>query len=99
LTLVTQWIIILDMIKTFKSKETEQIWNGVRCSKIPFDIQKIGRRKLRMLNNSKNINDLRIPPSNKLESLKGSRKGQRSIRINDKWRICFVWSNSDCYQV
>ena len=87
------------MIRSFKDKETENIWNGIVSKKLPRDIQNIGRRKLRMLNNSINIKDLRVPPSNMLESLKGKRKGQRSIRINKQWRICFIWKNSDCYNV
>jgi proteic killer suppression protein len=79
------------MIKDFKCKETEKIWNGVVSQKLPHDIQQTARRKLRMLNNARILDDLRIPPNNKLEALKGNRKGQYSIRINQQWRICFVW--------
>ncbi len=66
---------------------------------MPREIQQIALRKLRMINNAKNINDLRIPPANRLEKLSGSREGQHSIRINDQWRICFVWRDRDAYDV
>lgn len=79
------------MIKNFRCKETEKIWNGVASLKLPHDIQQTARRKLRMVNNAKVLEDLRIPPNNQLEPLLGNRKGQHSIRINDQWRICFVW--------
>lgn len=79
------------MIKDFKCKETEKIWSGVTSPKLPHDIQETARRKLRMLNNARILNDLRIPPNNRLEPLKGDREGQHSIRINQQWRICFVW--------
>jgi len=87
------------MIKTFGSKETEQIWNGIRQQKIPPEIQKTGRRKLRMLNNSIDLNDLRIPPSNRLERLRGDLKQYYSIRINDQWRIIFIWNSGNAYEV
>jgi proteic killer suppression protein len=85
------------MIISFGSKDTEKIWNGERVKKLPLEIQKIGRRKLRMLNNSQDIADLRIPPSNRLEKLKGSEF--YSIRINDQWRIIFRWDNSQSSEV
>ena len=87
------------MIKSFRSKETEKIWKGEFSKKLSSDIQNIARRKLRMLNNSNVLNDLISPPSNMLELLKGKRKGQHSIRINDQWRICFEWKDSHCYNV
>ena len=87
------------MIKSFRSKETEKIWNGEFSKKLPDDIQNIARRKLRMLNNSYSIDDLRIPPANRLEKLSGDRKGQYSIRINDQFRICFEWNDGDCFNV
>ena len=80
------------MIKSFKCKETELIWYGQRSLKLPPDIQQVARRKLRMLNNANQLRDLRIPPNNRLEELKGDRKGQHSIRINQQWRICFIWN-------
>ena len=79
------------MIKNFRGKETQKIWQGQHSRRLPTDIQQVARRKLRMLNNARALNDLRIPPANRLEALHGQRVGQHSIRINDQWRICFVW--------
>jgi proteic killer suppression protein len=87
------------MIVSFGSKETESIWNGIRVKKIPMDIQNTGRRKLRMLYNSQDLNDLRIPPSNRLEKLSGNLKGFYSIRINKQWRIIFKWSKGNAGEV
>jgi proteic killer suppression protein len=87
------------MIQTFGSKETEKIWNGIYSKKLPVEIQHISRRKLRMLNNSLNLNDLIIPPSNSLEKLKGDLKDFHSIRINHQWRIIFRWDNGHSYSV
>ncbi|MGN6685858.1 MAG: type II toxin-antitoxin system RelE/ParE family toxin [Devosia sp.] len=80
------------MIVGFASRETELIWSGQRSRKLPSDIQPIALRKLRMLNQARVLTDLRIPPANRLEALRGGRTGQHSIRINDQWRICFRWS-------
>jgi proteic killer suppression protein len=85
------------MIISFGSKETEKIWKGEQVRKLPIEIQNIGRRKLRMLNNSQNFDDLRLPPSNRLEKLKGS--DFYSIRINDQWRIVFRLENEQSYDV
>lgn len=87
------------MIKSFGSKETEQIWQGRRSEKLPVEIQEIGRRKLRMINNAQTINDLRIPPANRLKRLKGDLKGNYSIRINNQWRITFSWTNNNANNV
>lgn len=87
------------MIKSFGNKETEKIWNGQRSKKLPNEIQEIARRKLRMLNNSQDIQDLRIPPSNRLEKLGGNLKDFYSIRINKQWRIIFIWENGNAFQV
>ena len=87
------------MIKGFGNKETEKIWNGLRSKKLPNEIQQIGRRKLRMLNNSQDIQDLRIPPSNRLEKLSGKLKNYHSIRINNQWRIIFKWQNGNASEV
>jgi proteic killer suppression protein len=84
------------VIKTFKSKETEKIWNRIVSKKLPTGIQNIARRKLRMLNNASILSDLKVPPN---KQLKGNRKGQYSIRINDQWRICFNWEDNDSYNV
>lgn len=87
------------MILSFGSKETKQIWEGKRVKKPSVGIQEIGRRKLRMLNNSINILDLKIPPSNNLEKLKENLKEYYSIRINDQWRIIFKWKNGNALEV
>jgi len=87
------------MIKSFGDKETEKIWNGFQSKKLPADIQNIARRKLRMINNSQNITDLRIPPANHLEKLSGNFKGYYSIRINNQWRIIFQWLNDNTEEV
>ena len=81
------------VILSFRGKETERVWHGVFSRKLPQDIQKVALRKLRMLNNAKRLDDLKVPPNNHLEALKRQRAGQHSIRINDQWRICFVWTN------
>jgi proteic killer suppression protein len=87
------------MILSFGSKDTEKIWNGERAKRIPLEIQQIGRRKLRMLNNSQNIKDLKVPLSNRLEKLSGKLKDFHSIRINDQWRIIFKWDNNHASEV
>ena len=87
------------MIQSFGSKDTEKIWNGERIKKLPLEIQQTGRRKLRMLNNSMNLQDLKSPPSNRLEKLKGREKDYHSIRINDQWRIIFKWKNNHSFDV
>ena len=87
------------MLKSFGNKETEKVWEGIRSNKLPNEIQNIARRKLRMINNAQNINDLRIPPSNHLEKLSGNLKDFHSIRINKQWRIIFMWENDDAYEV
>jgi proteic killer suppression protein len=79
------------MIQSFADSETALIWSGRRSRKLPTDIQNVALRKLRILNQARVIGDLRIPPGNRLEALKADRLGQYSIRINDQWRICFVW--------
>jgi proteic killer suppression protein len=86
------------MIKSFGNKETEKIWNGQRSKKLPNEIQEIARRKLRMLNNSQDIQDLKIPPSNRLEKLGGNLKEYHSIRINKQWRIMFIWDNGNAFE-
>jgi toxin HigB-1 len=87
------------VIKTFKNAETEKIYQRERSRKLPYDIQQVALRKLRMINNAINLNDLRVPPANRLEKLSGDRAGQHSIRINDQWRICFEWRGSDAFNV
>jgi proteic killer suppression protein len=87
------------MIKTFKCKETEKIFNRSYSKKLPRDIQKVAFRKLRMMDRSKTLTDLKIPPANRLKMLSGRRKGQYSIRINDQWRICFKWVDNNALEV
>jgi proteic killer suppression protein len=87
------------MIQSFRDKETKRINERIRSSVLPNDIQQIAYRKLRMINNAQNLNDLRIPPANRLEKLYGKRVGQYSIRINQQWRICFEWRDGNAYNV
>ncbi len=87
------------MIRNFADREAEKIWRGTTSRRLPAGIQSVARRKLRMLGNAFVLDDLRIPPANRLEALKGSRKGQYSIRINDQWRICFRWIEGDAHDV
>ncbi|KPJ70022.1 plasmid maintenance system killer [candidate division WOR-1 bacterium DG_54_3] len=87
------------MIRSFKCKKTEKIFNRSYTKKFPTDMQRVALRKLRMLNRAENLNDLKVPPGNRLEALKGKRKGQHSIRINDQWRICFLWQDRDALDV
>ncbi len=88
------------MIVSFRNSETEDIWFGKRVKKLPREIQEVvGRRKLRMLNNSVDLADLKIPPSNRLEKLSGKWKEYYSIRINDQWRIIFKWKSGNAFEV
>ncbi len=87
------------MIKTFKCKETQKIFHRQYSKKLPRDIQKVAFRKLRMIDRSITLNDLKVPPANRLEKLSGERKGQYSIRINDQWRICFKWIDNNALEV
>jgi len=87
------------MIRSFADQATEQVWLGTVARRLPHDIQRIGRRKLRMLNAAQTLDDLRQPPGNRLEALRSDRAGQHSIRINDQWRVCFVWRDGDAHQV
>jgi proteic killer suppression protein len=87
------------MIISFGNSETEQVWLGNRVKKLPIEIQNIGRRKLRIINNSVDIADLRIPPANRLEKLSGKLKDFYSIRINDQWRIIFKWNSGNASEV
>jgi proteic killer suppression protein len=80
------------MIQSFADPEAARIWSGQRSRRLPADIQNIALRKLRLLNQARVLGDLRVPPGNRLEALKADRQGQHSIRINDQWRICFVWN-------
>jgi toxin HigB-1 len=87
------------VIRNFADKEAAKIWAGTPSRRLPVNIQSVARRKLRMLANAFTLDDLKSPPANRLEALKGNRKGQYSIRINDQWRICFSWEGGDAYDV
>jgi toxin HigB-1 len=87
------------MLKSFASRDAESIWLGHFTRRLPTDIQRIARRKLRMLDAATALEELRVPPGNRLEALKGDRSGQHSIRINDQWRICFVWDGDGAREV
>ncbi len=87
------------MIKGFACRETRRIWQGERSRRLPPGIQAVARRKLRYLDAAATLEDLRVPPGNRLEALKGDRAGQHSIRINDQWRVCFRWADGDAEDV
>jgi proteic killer suppression protein len=87
------------VIRNFKDKETQKIFERQRSRKLPSEIQQVALRKLRMLNRAETLQDLKVPPANRLEALKGDRQGKYSIRINDQWRICFQWTNGEASDV
>jgi proteic killer suppression protein len=87
------------MIVSFRDSETATIWEGRRSRRLPSGIQAAALRKLRLINNAGRLDDLRVPPGNRLEALTGNRRGQQSIRINDQWRICFVWKDNHAHEV
>lgn len=87
------------MIRDFADKEAEKVWRGTPSRRLPAGIQTVARRKLRMLNSAVTLDDLRIPPGNRLEALKGAWRGQYSMRINEQWRICFQWKDGDAHGV
>jgi toxin HigB-1 len=87
------------VIRNFKDKETQKVFERKYSRKLPSDIQQTALRKLRMLNRAETLQDLRVPPANRLERLVGDREGQYSIRINDRWRICFLWQDGDALEV
>ena len=87
------------MIRSYRNADTEAVANRERCRTFPADIQRRAQVKLMMLNNTQDLNDLRVPPGNHLEALSGDRRGQHSIRINDRWRICFSWRQGNAHGV
>lgn len=87
------------MIIGFSSKDTEKLFNRSRASRFPAEIQRIALRKLLILDAAERLDDLRVPPGNRLEKLSGDRQGQHSIRINERWHICFRWADSDAVDV
>lgn len=91
--------VIVAVIRNFTDREAERVWAGAASRRLPGSIQRVARRKLRMLNNAASLEDLRIPPANRLEALKGDLRGWYSIRINDQWRVCFRWHDGDAHDV
>jgi proteic killer suppression protein len=87
------------MIASFRDRETAIIWEGRRSRRLPADIQAVALRKLRLVNNAGRLEDLRVPPGNRLEALQGERRGQHSIRINDQWRVCSSWRDGHAHEV
>ena len=87
------------MIRSFRSREAEALFDRQPVRRLPPDLQRSALRKLRMLNRAESLQNLRVPPTNRLEALKGERKGQHSIRINEQWRVCFRWEQGDAYDV
>src|SRR3990170_3617356 len=87
------------MIASFRDSDTATVWAGRRSRRLSSDIQRGALRKLRLLNNARRLDDLRVPPGNRLEALKGDRLGRYAIRINDQWRICFVWRDNNAHEV
>lgn len=87
------------MIQRFRDKDTEQLFLGHFSRKLPHDLQRLARRKLLQIDATTKLETLHVPPGNRLEALKGGRKGQHSIRVNDQWRICFTWRNGHAYDV
>lgn len=87
------------MIRSFRDKKTERIFLREKSRKLPLDVQRVAQRKLAILDAAQSLQDLRVPPGNRLERLSGDREGQYSIRINDQWRVCFRWNDGDAYDV
>jgi proteic killer suppression protein len=87
------------MIVSFRDPESESVWHGRRSRRLPSDIQAVALLKLRLLNNARRLDDLRVPPGNRLEALSRNRRGRHAIRINDQWRICFVWRDNHAHEV
>ena len=87
------------VIRSFRDRETQRVWSGVRSRRLPSEMQDVALRKLRQLNQSRTLEDLRAPPGNRLEALTGNRRGQYSIRVNGQWRICFTWREGEAEDV
>ncbi|MEI7732203.1 MAG: type II toxin-antitoxin system RelE/ParE family toxin [Verrucomicrobiota bacterium] len=87
------------MIRSFADRESEKIWNEARSLRLPLDIQQRALNKMALLNRAARLEDLRVPPGNRLEALAGNRRGQHSIRVNAQWRLCFRWENGDAFGV
>ena len=90
---------LFGMIRSFASRDAERPFDRERVKRIPANLQRVALRKLRMLHRATTLKDLRVPPANRLEALKGDRRGQHSIRINDQFRVCFKWKTGDAFDV
>lgn len=99
LDVINAWRYGFSMIQSFTCKETQKIFNGRFSSKLPQDIQRLAARKLVLIDGAGKLDDLKSPPGNRLEILSGDRTGQHSIRINDQWRICFIWRDGNAFDV
>jgi len=89
----------LSVIRSFGDRDAERLFERQRIKRLGPEVQRVALRKLRMLDAAVGLEDLRVPPGNRLERLRGDRAGQHSIRVNDRWRICFRWRNSDAYDI
>ncbi len=87
------------MIRSFRDRDTQAVFRGEPCGRFARGVQRAAQRKLRMLDAAESLNDLRVPPGNRLEKLAARRLGQYSIRVNDQWRVCFRWTERDAYDV
>jgi proteic killer suppression protein len=87
------------MVKSFRNEAARAAWERRFIKGVPQDVLQVGKRKLTQIRNARSLNDLRAPPGNRLEPLSGTRRGQHSIRINDQWRVCFVWRDGDAFNV
>ena len=87
------------MIRSYRDRDTQAVAERRRVRRFPEQLQRQAQRKLMIINNASDLNDLRVPPGSRLEALSGDRDGQFSIRINDQWRVCFTWEDGDAYQV
>ena len=87
------------MIRSFRDRDTEAVFRGERCGRFARPVQRAAQRKLRMLDAAESLDDLRVPPGNRLEKLVGRRRGQYSMRVNDQWRVCFRWAEEDAHDV
>ncbi|BBZ15208.1 plasmid maintenance system killer protein (plasmid) [Mycobacterium branderi] len=99
MTLLTSHVTIGEVIRSFKDRDSEKVWNLTFAKCFSKETAKKAREKMQLIDAAENLNDLRVPPGNRLEKLAGDSEGQHSIRVNDQWRVCFVWANDGAEQV
>ena len=87
------------MIRSFRGRESEKLFRREKNRALPAELQRVALRKLFQLDAAESLEDLRVPPGNRLEALRGDRRGQHSIRVNERWRVCFVWREGDAHEV